>query len=70
MLEAGLRSRRGLIDLLIPDMVDTREIWSAAVTIDAQAQLREMVSLFERGFMAIDEFERQRRKIATTQSVL
>jgi hypothetical protein len=66
MPEPGLRSRRGFLDLLTPDTVDIREIWSAAVTIDARAQLQEMVTLFERGLMSIEEFERQRRKIATT----
>jgi hypothetical protein len=40
------------------------ELFSTALTVDARAQLREMLDLLGRGLMSDDEFERQRRKIA------
>ncbi len=63
MLPPERRARSECLDLLVPDAVDL-EISSTALTVDTQAQLRAMVDLLEHGLMSIDEFERQRRKIA------
>jgi hypothetical protein len=40
------------------------EIWGTALIVDPRAQLTEITDLVERGLVSLDEFERQRRKIA------
>ena len=40
------------------------EIWGTALIVDPRAQLREITDLVERGLVSLEEFERQRRKIA------
>jgi hypothetical protein len=58
------RSRSQRLDLLRPYGLNKVEIWGTALIVDPRAQLREITDLVERGFMSLDEFERQRRKIA------
>jgi hypothetical protein len=58
------RSRSQRLDLLRPYGLNNVEVWGTALIVDPHAQLREITDLVERGFMSLDEFERQRRKIA------
>ena len=58
------RSRSQRLDLLRSYGLNNVEIWGTALIVDPRAQLREITDLVERGFMSLDEFERQRRKIA------
>jgi hypothetical protein len=59
------RSRDQRLDLLRPphaaDSVDT---WSTALTVDPEAQLREVAELVEQGLVSATEFDSQRRKIS------
>jgi hypothetical protein len=63
--EPERQPRNERIDLIGQSTVDVRDTWSTALTVNAGDQLREMVHLLERGLMSVDEFERQRRKIAS-----
>jgi hypothetical protein len=58
------RSRSQRLDLLRPHGLNNVEIWGTALVVDPRAQLREITDLVERGLMSLEEFERQRRKIA------
>ena len=58
------RSRSQRLDLLRPHGLNSVEIWGTALIVDPRAQLREIADLVERGLVSLEEFERQRRKIA------
>ena len=58
------RSRSQRLDLLRPYGLNNVEIWGTALIVDPRAQLREITDLVERGLVSLEEFERQRRKIA------
>ena len=59
------RSRDQRLDLLRPPQSDNSvDTWSTALTVDPEAQLREVAELIEQGLVSPAEFESQRRKIS------
>jgi hypothetical protein len=59
------RSRDQRLDLLRPaQSADSVDTWSTALTVDPEAQLREVAELVEQGLVSATEFDAQRRKIS------
>ena len=59
------RSRREPLDLLRPPQsANSVDTWSTAMTVDPEAQLREVADLVEQGLVSATEFDSQRRKIS------
>ena len=59
------RSRDQCLDLLRPPLsANSVDTWSTALTIDPEAQLREVAELVEQGLVSATEFDSQRRKIS------
>jgi hypothetical protein len=59
------RSRDQRLDLLRPPQsADSVDTWSTALTVDPEAQLREVAELVEQGLVSATEFDSQRRKIS------
>jgi hypothetical protein len=59
------RSRDQRLDLLRPPQsANSEDIWSTALTVDPEAQLREVAELVEQGLVSAAEFDSQRRKIS------
>lgn len=59
------RARHLLIDLLRrPHSTNNIDRWSTALTVDPQAQLREVAQLVEQGLVSPGEFDAQRRKVS------
>ena len=59
------RSRDQRLDLLRPPQSDNSvDTWSTALTVDPEAQLREVAELIEQGLVSAAEFDAQRRKIS------
>ncbi len=59
------RSRKKRLDLLRPPQsANSADMWSTALTVDPEAQLREVAELVEQGLVSATEFDSQRRKIS------
>jgi hypothetical protein len=59
------RSRDQRLDLLrSPQSANSEDMWSTALTVDPEAQLREVAELVEQGLVSATEFDSQRRKIS------
>ncbi len=59
------RSRDQRLDLLRPPQsANSVDMWSTALTVDPEAQLREVAELVEQGLVSATEFDSQRRKIS------
>jgi hypothetical protein len=59
------RSRDQHLDLLRPPQsADSVDRWSTALTVDPEAQLREVAELVEQGLVPATEFDSQRRKVS------
>jgi hypothetical protein len=59
------RSRDQRLDLLRPPQsADSVDTWSTALTVDPEAQLREVAELVEQGLVPATEFDSQRRKVS------
>jgi hypothetical protein len=59
------RSRHKCLDLLRPPQSgNSEDMWSTALTVDPEAQLREVAELVEQGLVSATEFDSQRRKIS------
>ena len=59
------RSRDQRLDLLRPPhSANSADTWSTALTVDPEAQLREVAELVEQGLVSAAEFDAQRRKIS------
>ena len=58
------RSRDECLDLLVRRPLSwTTSVTRAEFRVDRAAQIRELVSLVDRGLLTGEEFERQRRKV-------
>lgn len=59
------RSRDQRLDLLRPPQsANSIDMWSTALTVDPEAQLREVAELVEQGLVPATEFDSQRRKVS------